>query len=195
MIPQYPSKEFGKLELKGGLNKFNQILKTKYLYPTKDFPTGKAVISICVPDHVNSFSVDRNELKAIVDINDKLGIMAANAKTEEEQRIFAQQMGFNSFLIRSAKAEMKPFVTKSFRFNETDFPQTHQFLSDIARLFGYLFCKYKTEIEKQGSTEHLMAASRAVAQGDAEKVYKEFMAGFMEAMQENIDMKIVARKE
>lgn len=201
MIPissegKYPKKVFGEIHLKGGLNNFKQILKTKYLLPTKDYPTGKAVIEILIPESSHSFSVDKDELKYIMEINDKLASILEKEPEGDNKKTLAQQMYFNSKLIKTAnETKNKPFAVKSFRFNEADFPQTHALMSHLAKLFGYLFHKYKTEMEQESSDEHLIRARNIVSSTMSGNVQNEFITGFNESVNEKLEMKLIRSKE
>ena len=182
----FPKKVFGELTLKGGLNSTSQIIKIKYLLPTKEYPTGKAVIEIIVPDSINTFILSNNDLKPIMEINRQLAMIASEIANDETKQIIAQQINFNQKLINIASdAKKKPHIAKSFRFNEKDYIETHILMSYLAQLFGYLFYKNKTEIEKENNVQHLMASRDAVATFMSENVFKKFKAGFMEGYGEN----------
>ena len=191
----FPKKVFGELTLKGGLNNMQQTLKTKYLLPTKDYPTGKAVIEIIVPEHINKFSIDKNEIQILPDLNENLLIIQDKIEEPELKHALAQQLKFNNMLFEIASAEKnKPFAVKSFRFTEKDYMATQDLMSHLGKLFGYLFYKYKAEVEKEGSDEHLARARDVVAVGISQKVHKNFIEGFMEGVNEKINQNIVSRK-
>lgn len=191
----FPKKVFGELTLKGGLNNMQQILKTKYLLPTKEFPTGKAVIEIIVPEHINKFSIDKNEIQILPDLNEKLLIIKDKIEDPELKHALDQQLKFNNMLFETASVEKnKPFAVKSFRFTERDYLATQDLMSHLGKLFGYLFYKYKTEVEKEGSDEHLAGARDAVSVGISQKVHKNFIEGFMEGINEKINQNLVSRK-
>lgn len=191
----FPKKVFGELTLIGGLHNLKQTLKLKYLLPTKEYPTGKAVIEIIVPDSMNSFSIDKNRLKEMPELIEKLSYIIDKLEFSEDKQLIATQINFNKSLFEDAKNDTKPYVIKSFRFTENDYVQTQDLMSHLAKLFGYLFYKYKTEIEKEGSDEHLAGARDAVAVGISQKVHKNFAEGFMEGINEKIGQKLVARQE
>jgi len=182
----FPKKVFGELTLKGGLNNVQQTIKIKYLLPTKDYPTGKAVIEIIVPDSINTFILSNNDLKPIMEINKELAKITYEVASDEMKQIIAQQIDFNQKLINIASdTKKKPYVVKSFRFNEKDYIETHILMSYLAQLFGYLFYKNKAEIEKENNIHHLMASRDAVASFMSENVFKKFKAGFMEGYEES----------
>lgn len=182
----YPKKVFGELTLKGGLNNISQTIKIKYLLPTKDYPTGKAVIEIIVPDNLNTFIISNDDLKPIMEINKELAKITYELASDEMKHIIAQQIDFNQKIISIASdTKKKHYVAKSFRFNEKDYIETHILMSYLSHLFGYLFYKNKTEIEKEANIQHLMASRDAVANFMSENVFKKFKAGFMEGYEEN----------
>ena len=192
----FPKKIFGELTLKGGLHNLQQTIKLKYLLPTKDYPTGKAVIEIIVPEHINTFSIDKNEIQILPDLNEKILVIENKIEEPELRQALAQQLKFNNMLFEIASAEKnKPHAVKSFRFTEMDYLATQDLMSHLGRLFGYLFYKYKTEIEKEGNDEHLARARDVVAVGISQKVHKNFIDGFMEGVYEKINQHLVARKK
>ena len=191
----FPKKIFGELTLKGGLHNFQQTIKLKYLLPTKDYPTGKAVIEIIVPDNINKFSIDKNEIQILPDLSEKLLIVEDKVEDIGLKRALAQQLKFNNMLFETASAEKnKPFAIKSFRFTERDYIATQDLMSHLGKLFGYLFYKYKTEVEKEGNDKHLAGAMNAFASGISQKVHKNFIEGFMEGVAEKLNQNIVSRK-
>lgn len=183
----YPKKVFGEISLKGGLNNITQILRTKYLLPTRDYPEGKAVIEIIVPDNINSVSVDKEELKNFPSIIQELSIIIDKLESADDKQIIASQIKFNKELYEKAKETKKPpFCVKSFRFTERDYVKTQILMSYLARMFGYLFYKYKNEIEKESRAEYLANSRNACANGMSNNVYNNFINGFMEGVDESI---------
>jgi len=181
--PKYPKKLFGELTLKGGLNNFKQTIKTKYLLPTKGYPEGKAVIEILVPDHVKSFEVSKETVRYVPETIEKLSLILEKLEDSEDKQLIAQQINFNKELFELAK-QNKNFVVKSFRFTERDYMATQNLMSQMARLFGYLFFKYKTEIEKESRSQYLANSRNAMANGMSTKVHDSFIEGFMEDLRE-----------
>lgn len=182
---KYPKKLFGEIRLKGGLNNLTQVLKTKYLLPTKEFKEGKAVIEIIVPDSIKAVSIDKEELKNIPERIEKLSLIIDNLESSEDRELVAEQITFIKKLHEKMQNTKKlPFAVKSFRFTEKDYVKTQHLMSYLARLFGYLFYKYKNEIEKTSKVEYLASSRNAYASGMSEKVYNSFINGFMEGVNE-----------
>ena len=182
----YPKKVFGELTLKGGLHNITQTIKAKYLLPTKDYPTGKAVIEINVPESINAVQLDKNSLKELPEINKRLAQITFYLDADEAKGTLSKQIEFNKMVLELAEnGKKQPYVTRSFRFEEKDFVETHIVMNYFAKLFGYLFYKNKTEIEKIGSPEHLAGARNAVAGTMSKNVYENFIKGFDEGLSEN----------
>ena len=181
---QFPKKLFGELKLDGGLTNLTQIIKTKYLYPTKDYPEGKAVIEIIVPDHINSFSIKKDYIKDIPERIVQLSMIIDKLQDFKDKEIIADNISFNKKLKELAENEKHSFRTKSFRFTEKDYVKTQQLMSNLARLFGYLFYKYKNDVEKESRVEYMAQSRNAIANGMATKVQENFIQGFMEGINE-----------
>jgi len=181
---KFPKKVFGELKLNGGLNHLTQIIKTKYLYPTKDYPEGKAVIEIIAPDHINSFSIKKDDIKDIPERIMQLSMMMDRLQDSRDKELIADNINFNKKLMELAENEKHSFQAKSFRFIEKDYVRTQQLMSDLAKLFGYLFYKYKNDIEKESRVEYMASSRNAIAIGMATKVRENFIQGFMEGINE-----------
>lgn len=92
---KYPKKEFGEIHLKGGLNNFKQVLKTKYLLPTAEYPTGKAVIELLIPESSHSFSLDKDYIKNLSELNARLGQLTFELEDCELKSTIADQIELN----------------------------------------------------------------------------------------------------
>ena len=193
-MAEYQKRTFGEISVTGGLNSFKQTMRFKYLYPTRDYPQGKAVIELLVPEQINNILIPKDMLEKTNDQIVKLASLQLRTDNIDDKIAIGEQLKLLT-AISEGKTKAKPFAVKSFRFTEKDYMATQNMLSHLGHLFGYLFCKYKMEIEQIGSQEHLMHARNALAKTNGENVAREFMEGFMDAYNEIDEAQLKKHRE